>query len=149
MLDWSFLGIILTSICHKAVPLSGGTMTGVLDMGSNRITNLANPSSPSSNDAVSASWVSTLVGTTASTLDDLLDTNLSPTLINRSVLVYDAGTGMWRDDFLAVNDLSGIIATTVEVNYLSGVTGALQTGKTTLIKKYFLNLTISLSKILN
>lgn len=61
--DPNFATTITTSIATK-LPKSGGTMTGAIDMGTSKITNLGTPSI--SSDAVTLGYVTTLYGSTAS-----------------------------------------------------------------------------------
>ena len=57
--DANFTTTITNSIATK-LPLAGGTMSGVIAMGSNKITGLANPTA--TGDAVNKSYVDTVVG---------------------------------------------------------------------------------------
>ena len=57
--DASFSTTITNSIATK-LPLAGGTMSGVIAMGSNKITGLANPTA--TGDAVNKAYVDTVVG---------------------------------------------------------------------------------------
>lgn len=72
--DAAFSTTVTNSIATK-LPLAGGTLSGVLNMGSNKITALATPSAGT--DAVNLSYVSTLFGSTAAAASSASDASTS------------------------------------------------------------------------
>ncbi len=110
------------------LPLTGGNLTGTLDLGNNFITSVADPINPT--DATNRQWVENYVTSALTSLPIGLN-NLNDVTIsspnNNELLFYNAATSQWSNKTLVTADIGDLIVTATEINQLSGVTGNVQT----------------------
>ena len=109
------------------LPLTGGNLTGTLDLGNNNITSVADPINPT--DATNRQWVESYVTSSITSLpiglDNLNDVTLtSPT--GGQLLVYDTVSTQWINRVLVTSDISDLVVGSAEINQLVGVTDNVQ-----------------------
>lgn len=123
-----FDGATYVPVAENYLLLNGGFLTGILDMGGNRIENLGTPLV--NTDATTKLYVDTAVAGAVSGLDDLTDVSLTggdPILSTiRPFLKFD-GVSEMNASSLLLADVSDVTASVTEVNHLVGVTGDVQT----------------------
>ena len=103
-----------SSHTHSYLPLSGGTMSGAINLGTNKLTNLATPTS--STDATNKQYVDSQVATKQNTITGAASTIASSNLTSNRVTISD------NSGKIGISDI-----TTTELNYLDNVTSNIQT----------------------
>lgn len=99
---------------HSYLPLSGGTMTGSINLGTNRIINLATPTS--SSDAVNKSYVDTQLNSKQNIITGAASTVTTNGLTGNRVVVSTT------EGKIGISSV-----TSTELGYLNGVTSSIQT----------------------
>ena len=103
-----------SSHTHNYLPLAGGTMSGAINLGTNKITNLGAPTSGT--DATTKTYVDTQIATKQTTITGAASTITSSNLTSNRVTISDNGGK------IGISDI-----TTTELNYLDNVTSNIQT----------------------
>lgn len=112
------------AVVGSFLPLGGGTMTGVINMGNYRITNLGAP--VVSSDAATKLYVDTQL-TGSIELDELVDVTLTAPTARQFIVTNGGSPVLWINDSIVLTDITDVTALAAEVNYLAGVTGPIQT----------------------
>lgn len=103
-----------SSHTHNYLPLAGGTMSGAINLGTNKITNLGAPTSGT--DATTKTYVDTQIATKQTTITGAASTITSSNLTSNRVTISD------NSGKIGISDI-----TTTELNYLDNVTSNIQT----------------------
>jgi hypothetical protein len=106
------------------LPTAGGTMSGQIDMGYNRIVNLGAPIL--STDATTKAYVDAQLSGSIQ-LNQLTDVTLTAPSARQFIVTNGGSPIVWINDNIQLSDIFGVTATLVEVNYLGGVAGPIQT----------------------
>lgn len=117
-------GSSFSAVVGAFLPTAGGTMTGQIDMGYNRIVNLGTPIL--STDATTKAYVDAAL-TGSIELDELTDVTITAPSARQFITNNGGSPIVWINDSIQLGDIFGVTASLVEVNYLGGVTSSIQT----------------------